>query len=59
MDHVLLPAQMRDGLVQYLGTRPYREVCDAIQALMALQPPAPAAAPTQPDQHMPTLGQNA
>lgn len=33
----ILPAQLRDELVRYLGTRPYQEVHQVIQFLLQLQ----------------------
>jgi len=42
--HFLIPREMLDGLIAYLGRRPYAEVGMAMQALERLMP-----APPQPE----------
>lgn len=34
----VLPAEVRDGVLRYLAARPYAEVHEGIQALLALTP---------------------
>jgi hypothetical protein len=34
----LLPAEVRDAILNYLGNRPYREVAQGMQALLDLKP---------------------
>lgn len=41
----LLPARVRDAIVNYLGTRPYSEVAQGIGALMSLEAAASVAPP--------------
>jgi hypothetical protein len=38
---LIISAELRDAIVNYLATRPYREVAPAVQQLMNLAP-APA-----------------
>lgn len=33
----ILPSEVRQGLLNYLATKPYREVAEAIDALMTLR----------------------
>lgn len=40
MDYLLIPKELRDALLEYLGRRPYHEVAMAMQALMQLKAPA-------------------
>lgn len=47
--HFLIPAQMLQGLIAYLGRRPYAEVGMAMQALERLEPAPPQPEPaTEP-----------
>ena len=43
-----MPETLRQALLTYLGSRPYSEVAQGIQALLALQP---VGAPPNPDQN--------
>lgn len=47
----LLPAELRNALMQYLGQRPFVEVAGAIASLQQLQKAPPPAAPTPVDHH--------
>lgn len=40
--HFLISAQMLEGLIAYLGRRPYAEVGMAVQALERLEPAPPS-----------------
>lgn len=44
----IIPAEVRDALVRYLGERPYREVHRAVADLLALEPVKPADPPASP-----------
>lgn len=51
----ILPAQVREELLRYLGNKPYREVAQGFQALVDLKPldgdapPDPSAEETPAD----------
>jgi hypothetical protein len=45
--HFLIPTQMLQGLIAYLGRRPYAEVGPAMQALERLEPAPPQPEPAQ------------
>lgn len=42
---LIIPADMRDAVVVYLSTRPFREVHHLIPALMSLQDEQPVVIP--------------
>jgi len=44
MKQFILPENIRDALVNYLASRPYKEVADGVQALLALKEVAPPPA---------------
>jgi hypothetical protein len=45
--HFLISAQMLQGLIAYLGRRPYAEVGMAMQALERLEPAPPQPEPVR------------
>jgi hypothetical protein len=52
MQNFILPENIREALLGYLGRRPYSEVHSGVKALLELEPlggPEPEAAPSDPE----------